>query len=104
MQLQDACRVGGGAEKSRVAERILPAVAAEHIPALTDQGDEQCDDQKIQQDVRGGDERNAGEQRNDERDEAVALHARSPNRPVGRNSSTRMKMTKMPIWPSDSPR
>ena len=33
-----------------------------------------------------------------------AFHARSPNRPVGRNSSTRMKMTKMPIWPSDSPR
>ena len=29
------------------------------------------------------------------------VHARAPNRPLGRNSRTRMKIRKMPIWPSD---
>ena len=34
----------------------------------------------------------------------VAVHARAPNKPSGLNSTTAMKITKMPICPSDSPR
>src|SRR5438128_447489 len=100
MQLQDAGGVGGGAEEGRMAERVLPAVAAEHVPALPDQRDQERDDQEIQHDVRSGDERHARKQRDHSQDDAGAFHARSPNKPVGRNSSTRMKITKMPIWPS----
>ena len=37
-------------------------------------------------------------------DRGQVLHARAPNRPCGRSSSTPMKIAKMPTWPSDSPR
>ena len=40
----------------------------------------------------------------DDRSDVADCHALAPNRPVGRTSSTRMKMRKMPIWPSESPR
>ena len=39
--LQDRGGVGAGAEERRVAERILPAIAAEQVPALADQRDQQ---------------------------------------------------------------
>src|SRR6218665_605447 len=54
-----------------------------------------------------GEQRHAADQHGKERDArelpASRIHALAPNRPCGRNSTTR-KMAKMPIWPSDSPR
>ena len=89
-----------------MAEGILPAIAAEHVPALPDQRDQQRDDEEIEHDIGGSDQRHRREHGDDEpqRPDRRPPHARSPNRPLGRNSSTRMNMTKMPICPSDSPR
>src|SRR5262249_28219756 len=104
--LQNRGDVGAGAEERRMAEGILPAIPAEHVPALSDQRNQQRDDEEIEHDVGGNEQRHGREQpdhKQNMRDRRSA-HARSPNRPLGRNSSTRMNMTKMPIWPSDSPR
>ena len=49
--LQDRGDIGAGAEERGVAERILPAVAAEHVPALPDQRDQQRHHQEVQHDV-----------------------------------------------------
>ena len=96
--------IGAGAEERRMAERILAAIAAEEIPALPGERDQQRHHQEIEHDVRRRDQRHGGEQRHGDQDRRVTLHARSPNNPLGRNSRTRMNITKMPIWPSDSPR
>ena len=103
--LQDGGHIGAGAEECRVAERILPAIAAEQVPALADQRDQERHHQKIEHDIGRGDQRHGREQRHG--DAAIgdqSPHARSPNKPLGRNSSTRMNITNMPICPSDSPR
>ena len=50
------------------------------------------------------DQRHRGERGNHDSDWRELLHAFAPNRPLGRTSSTAMKIRKMPIWPSDSPR
>ena len=48
MHLQDRRHIGARAEEGRVAKRILPTIAAEYIPPLPDQRDEQRDDQEVQ--------------------------------------------------------
>ena len=40
--LQDRGHIGAGAEERRVAERILPAIAAEQVPALADERDQEA--------------------------------------------------------------
>ena len=104
--LQDGGDIGAGAEERGMAERILPAVAAEDVPALAGQRDQQRHHQEVEH------RRSSGTtQRHARRAAATtrtigasALHARAPNRPLGRTSRTRMKIRKMPIWPSYSPR
>src|SRR6185437_10278934 len=81
--LQDGGDIGAGAEEGGVTERVLPAITAEDVPALTGQRDHQRDDKEI---------------------EREGFHARAPNRPLGRTKSTAMKIKKMPTWPSESPR
>src|SRR5262249_10300892 len=103
--LQEGGDVRAGAKEGGTAEGILPAIAAEHVPALPHQCDQQCHDEKIEHDVGGGEQRHGREQGDDQHDvrDRRPPHARSPNRPRGRKSSTRMNMTKMPICPSHSP-
>src|SRR5262249_23687335 len=104
--LQDGSDIRAGPEEGRMTEGILPAIAAEHVPALPHQRDQQCDDEKIEYGIGGGKQWHRREHSNDEHNlrDRGPPHARSPNRPLGRKSSTRMNMTKMPICPSDSPR
>ena len=66
--LQDRRHIGAGAEEGRVAERILPAIAAEHVPALPDQRDQQRDDQEVEHDVRLRDERHDAKRGDHKRD------------------------------------
>ena len=61
--LQDRGRIGAGAEERGMPEGILPAIAAEHVPALPDQRDQQRDDQEVEHGVRGDDQRHRGEHR-----------------------------------------
>ena len=81
--LQDRGDIGAGAEERRMAERILAAIAAEQVPALPDQRDQQRHHQEIEHDVGRRDQRHGGEQRHGDQDRREALHARSPNSPLG---------------------
>ena len=62
VHLQDGGRVGAGAEEGGMAERILPAIAAEQVPALADQRDQQRDHQEVEHDVGRGDQRHGRQQ------------------------------------------
>ena len=59
---------------------------------------------EIEHDARLGQQGRARHHRGEQGDRGQVLHARAPNRPCGRSKSTPMKIAKMPIWPSDSPR
>ena len=50
--LQNGGGIGRGAEKRRMAERILSAIAAQQIPALAGERDQQGRHQEIQHDIR----------------------------------------------------
>src|SRR5258708_9725997 len=104
--LQDGSDIRAGPEEGRMTEGILPAIATKHVPALPHQRDQQCDDEKIEHGIGSGEQWHRREHSDDEHNvcDRRPPHARYPNRPLGRNSSTRMNMTKMPICPSDSPR
>ena len=52
-RLQDGGDIGAGTEEGRMAEGVLPAIAAEHVPALAHERDQQRDDQEVEHDVRG---------------------------------------------------
>ncbi len=99
LHLEDRGGVGTGAEEGGVAEGILPAEAAEHVPAQSRERDDERGDEEVEQAARQPEEGQGGEHHEDEEDgqEVAGAHARAPNRPVGRTSSTRMKIRKMPI-------
>src|SRR5579885_438916 len=102
--LQDGGDIGTRAEKRGVAERILPAIAAKNVPALPGKCDHQCDDEKVKHYVGMHDQRHRRQHRDNDDDRPEASHARAPNNPLGRTSSTTMKMMKIPTWPRESPR
>src|SRR5579885_2420490 len=102
--LQNGGDVGAGAEERRMAERVLPAVAADDVPALPGKRDHQRHHEEIEHDVGVHDERHSGEQRHHHNNRRISPHALAPNKPRGRTSSTTMKIRKIPTWPSDSPR
>ena len=66
--LQDGGDVGAGAEEGGVAEGILPAIAAQDVPALPGQRDQQRHDEKIQRHVRLNKQRHDGERRDHQGD------------------------------------
>ena len=104
--LEDRRGIGAGAEECRMAEGGLPGDAAEQVPALRRQRDDQYENDEVQHRIGGDDERHRRQHRQHEENRKVAApgHARAPNRPVGRKSRTRMKIRKMPIWPRLSPK
>src|SRR5262249_8240801 len=102
--LQDRRDVGARAEEGCMAERILPAVAAENVPALPHQRDQQRSHEEIEREVRVQDEGNCGQDPENCDDRKKTPNARAPNKPLGRTRSTTIKMRKIPICPSDSPR
>ena len=99
--LQHGADVGAGAEEHRMPEGHLAAVAAEDVPALPEQREEQRGGPEAEPEARLDEKRQ--HQENKKYDRKNLLHARCPNKPVGRNSSTRMKIRKMPICPRLSP-
>src|SRR5215211_2812518 len=105
-RLQDRRDIGASAEEGGMTEGILPAIAAEHVPALSDQRDQQRDSEEIKDNIGGREQRHDRKKSDDDEDmrDRPSLHAGSPNRPLGRTSSTRMNMMKIPICPSDSPK
>src|SRR5262249_39734881 len=107
--LQHGGDIGAGAEEGGVTGGIMPAITAEQVPPLPHQRDHQRDaeeaaratrDQQRHRDEPADYKRNAHETVA----QGTAAHTACPNRPRGRSSRTRMKMTKMPSCPSDSPR
>ena len=72
--------------------------------ARCNQRDQQHHHGEVEHYVGSGDQRHRREHRHRNHDRRECPHTRSPNKPFGRNSNTRMNITKMPIWPSDSPR
>src|SRR5262249_3313388 len=86
---------------------------AQDVPGLRDQRGVERHHHEVERGARAGDERHAGHQQHKESDQAqlaqaagirCGVHARAPKRPSGLNSTTAMKITKMPICPSDPPR
>ena len=104
MHLQDRGGVGAGAEEGGLAEGILPAIAAEDVPALAGKRDQERDDQEVQDDIGVNKQRHHGERRHHDDDRQKRLHAPAPNSPRGRTKRTTMKIRKMPTWPSNSPK
>ena len=102
--LQDCGDIGASPEEGCMAERILPAVTAKNIPALPGQRDHERHDEKIERDIGVHDQRHRRQDNEYCGDRKESPHARAPNKPLGRTRSTKIKMRKMPIWPSDSPR
>src|SRR6185369_2541378 len=102
--LQDCCDIGARPEEGCMTERILPAVTAENIPALPGQSDHERHDEKIKCDIGMHDQRHRRQDNEYRGDRKKSSHARAQNKPLGRTRSTIIKMRKMPIWPSDSPR
>src|SRR5262249_3862957 len=102
--LQDRGDVGARAEEGGMAERILPAVAAENVPALPHQREHERSHEEIKRDVRVHDKRHCRQDPEYCGNRKESPHARAPNKPLGRTRSTTIKMRKIPICPSDSPR
>src|SRR5690606_37575451 len=62
-------------------------------------------DDEVEREVRADRQRHRQPDGGDDQDRQPAPHQpRVPNRPVGRNIRTRMKVRKTPIWPRLSPR
>ena len=70
--LKNGRRIGSGAEEGRVTERILPAVAAEQIPSLSGESNQERHHQKIQHYIGRGDEGHQRKQRQDAEDSQIA--------------------------------
>src|SRR5690606_1746476 len=93
------------AKEQRMSERQLPAIATQNIPCLREQRGVQRHHDERQGHTRlhhrGGNRHGHTEQQHG----IQVFHdqARAPNKPCGRNSSTRIKMAKMPICPNVSP-
>src|SRR5262249_59677546 len=91
-------------KKGGLTEEIRPAISAEDVPSLSGQRDYQRNDEEIECDIGVHNKRYAGQDGQHANDWDQRLQARAPNRPLGRTSSTMIKIRKMTISPTDSPR
>ena len=102
--LQQRRDIGARPEEGGVAEGELPTVAAQQVPTLARERHDQRTGHEVEHGIRTGEREHGGDGQDERAGGGGVPHARAPNNPVGRSSSTRMNRRKIPAWPRLSPK